>query len=90
MGRRSDGPDEGGPEGAGHGPSGHCVRGHCLTPLGSRRTDAEGVAGTMDETSRDRVLRALDGTVSWAAAVGDGTRWSGWPTWSRSPGLSRS
>ena len=26
----------------------------------------------MDETSRDRVLRALDGTTSWAAAVGDG------------------
>lgn len=26
----------------------------------------------MVETSRDRVLRALEGTVSWAAAVGDG------------------
>jgi hypothetical protein len=26
----------------------------------------------MDETSRDRVLRALDGTTSWAAALGDG------------------
>ena len=26
----------------------------------------------MDETSRDRVLRALDGTVSWPDAVGDG------------------
>ena len=26
----------------------------------------------MDETSRDRVLRALGGTDAWAAAAGDG------------------